>query len=639
MPSTFFGLHIAASGLNAAQVEINTTANNISNVETDGYSKQVVNVVASSALRVYQRYGSAGTGVEAKSVTQLRDQYYDEKYWNNQGNLGFYEKKQYYMNQIESYYSETNSATGFATIYAKMFNALDSLKTNAGDTSYRKQFISTAQELCTYFNSVSTNLENLQSSVNDEIKTTVDNINSISKKIALLNKQINILEMEGGHANELRDQRAMLLDDLSKIADIDVKERQVVNSNYKDQYTGATYFTVKINGQLLVDNYEFNSLSCVAREERFSQSDIEGLYDIVWTDTNASFSPTSSSMNGSLKAMFEVRDGNNAENLRGTVRSYKDLELTISGGGLTITELNKLNLPSEGSILVNSTYYGYDSFTFTTDPDGNIESYTFHLKAEGDITNTQKLATCVGKQLVVGDTVDFMGIPYYMNQMNEFLRNFCEMFNNMQSEGVDLNGDSMKDVSFFVAQNEQDKDNNFKMKTQYKDRVAADGSTIARPDVLSGDSSAVDEITGEPIGNTYYLLTARNVGIDTNIINDASKFSTTASIVNGIDAYDIVDKMLELQSKIEIFRGGGGDKFLQCIYSDVTVDTQECTIFTTNYTNIQSTISNQRQSISGVDNDEEALNLVKFQNAYNLASKCISVFSEIYDQLILNTGM
>ena len=89
MSSTFFGLTIAYSGLNTAQAQINTTANNISNVNTEGYSKQVVNTVASSALRCYQSYGTTGTGVEATGVSQCRDAYYDEKYWNNQSALGF----------------------------------------------------------------------------------------------------------------------------------------------------------------------------------------------------------------------------------------------------------------------------------------------------------------------------------------------------------------------------------------------------------------------------------------------------------------------------------------------------------------------------------------------------------------------
>ena len=69
MSSTFFGLTIAGSGLNAFQASIQTTANNVANVDTEGYSRQVVNKEASSALRVWQKYGSTSTGVFASGVT------------------------------------------------------------------------------------------------------------------------------------------------------------------------------------------------------------------------------------------------------------------------------------------------------------------------------------------------------------------------------------------------------------------------------------------------------------------------------------------------------------------------------------------------------------------------------------------
>ncbi len=178
MPSSFFGLHVAYSGLNAAQASINTTANNISNMRTEGYSRQKVDLSAATSLRAYQRFGSTGTGVSVDAVTQNRDEYYDIKYWNNQAGLGFYEKKLYYMDQIQNYYTDGNltatSNAGFSTIFGKMFNALDSLKTKAGDSSARNEFISDAQELATYFNSTATRLQDLQSSINDEIKTTVD---------------------------------------------------------------------------------------------------------------------------------------------------------------------------------------------------------------------------------------------------------------------------------------------------------------------------------------------------------------------------------------------------------------------------------------------------------------------------------
>lgn len=601
MPSSFFGLTVAYSGLNAAQASINTTANNISNVQTKGYSKQTVNLTAATALRCYQRFGSTGLGVSVDSVTQVRDEYYDEKYWNNQCNLGLYEKKLYYMEQIQNYYTDgtfsATSSAGFSTIYSKMFNALDTVKTNGGSSAARNEFISAAQELCTYFNSTAQQMQSLQSSINDEIKTTVDNVNSIAKKIALLNKQINIIEMESGHANELRDQRALLVDELSKIVPTTVSERQITNSNYEDQYTGATYYTVKINGQLLVDNYEYNELGCVAREEQYNQTDIEGLYDIVWAETGATFDVTATNMSGELRAMFEVRDGNNGENLTGRVTSSTSDSITISRP--SITDIDQMNLPSSGVIWVNNTQYTYHSFTCETDDEGNIETYTFQLNKPITADEQTKLSN---KKLEIGESVNYMGIPYYMNQMSTFLRSFCEAFNKIEQTGVDADGNPMG--SLFVA-----------------DHKAA-GTEYDMTDAID-----------------YYQLTAVNVTIANATLGDPDRFATQTRTEDGVDAYDLIEKLKDLQSKTELFRGGGGDTFLQCIYADITVDTQESEIFTDNYTNISSTIDNQRMSVSGVDEDEEALDLIKFQNAYNLASKCISVMAEMYDQLILQTGV
>ncbi len=279
MPSSFFGLHVAATGLNAAQASINTTANNISNVNTTGYSRQEVGRKASAAQRAFTSYGCIGTGVEITDVTQVRDLYYDEKYWNNNSKLGMFQKKLYYMNQIENYYTDNAKISGFTTLYGKMFNSLDSVKKNAGDASVRNEFISNAQEMMDYFNSTAISMQDLQSSINDEIKTSVDSINSASQKIALLNKQINIIEMEGGYANELRDERARILDELSNIIPIEATDIKVSNSNYEDQYTGVTRFEVRFNGVLLVDNYEYNTLSVVTREYKANQSDIDGLFD------------------------------------------------------------------------------------------------------------------------------------------------------------------------------------------------------------------------------------------------------------------------------------------------------------------------------------------------------------------------
>ena len=135
MPSTFFGLTIASSGLSAYQASLNTTANNVSNVRTEGYTRQVANLQASEALRVSAKYGTQGSGVTVTSIKQVRSEYYDVKYWENQASLGLFETKLNYLQQIENYYIDDDTAKGFSTILNNMFNALDTMKNNAGDVN------------------------------------------------------------------------------------------------------------------------------------------------------------------------------------------------------------------------------------------------------------------------------------------------------------------------------------------------------------------------------------------------------------------------------------------------------------------------------------------------------------------------
>lgn len=621
MPSTFFGLTVATSGLNAYQVALNTTANNISNVQTKGYSRQQANRVASDALRVYQKYGTAGTGVTTTSIKQVRNQYYDTKYWYNQSSVGLYQTRLDYLQQIENYFIDDDTAKGFSTILNSMFNAVDTLKNNASDVNVRQQFIGTAQNLSTYFNSVAAGLSEIQSSANDEIKSTVMNINAIAEKIASLNKQINVIEIQGGYANELRDQRALLIDELSAIVPTEAEEVMVANSNHPEMETGGTYFTVKIGGQLLVDTYEYNSLECVSRDERVNQSDIDGLYDIKWAKTGNTFSAGASYMSGSLKALFDIRDGNNGENFTGAATVVSSTQIRVDSP--SITSIEAITMPEEGYLKINGKEYKYTGFTFEyakdangNDIEGEIESFTFELE---DALSTQEKARVDGKTVSIGSSVESMGIPYYMAQMNQFLRSFTSKFNEILQQGEDLNGNATNYYAFFTG----------------TDAITGEEYIFDGTDLTTGASSLSSN------ADSYYKLTAGNICVSSLCVKDPTLLATTTDITGtgGVDAYDLIEKLATLKSDVVLYRGGTAAEFLQCMISDIAIDTQESKIFDQNFTNIAETIENQRLSISGVDEDEEALDLIKFQNAYNLSSKMISVMAEIYDRLILETGV
>lgn len=624
MPSTFFGLTIAGSGLSAYQTAINTVANNISNVQTEGYTKQVANRVAAEALRVHLRYGTAGSGVETTSITQLRDIYYDVKYWENSAYLGYYDKKAYYMQQIQTYFidDEVSYQKGFSTILDDMFNNLDSLKNNSGDTSVRQEVIGSAINLTYYFTGVSNQLQNLQSSCNDEIKTIVGNVNGIASKIATLNKQINQLEVTGGYANELRDQRALLVDELSQILPVTVNEAPIKDTNNPDRETGVNCYTVSIHGQPLVDGYEFYTLECRPREYKANQSDIEGLYDLYWERTGNYFNASGAAMSGQLKALFEMRDGNNEENFQGTLTAVDGNKVTFEEN-LSITSVFGMNMPTEGIITIGNKNFTYDSFSYTSevDAEGNetITSYTFNLTDTAGVD----VGSYIGKSAQIGTSIDALGVTYYLNQLDTFVRSFASKFNQLELTGVDLNGADM--CTFFVA-NLVSGENTF-------------GDSTVVPGTYTYDIPSQD---------TYYWLTASNFAVAKECQKDPARFATitkdsyenhTGDITQGIDAYDLADKLLKLKSDVVMYRNCVASDFVKCIYNDVSVDKQEADTFNENYSNISETITAQRLSISGVDEDEEALDLVKFQNAYNLSSQMVQVMTEIYDRLILETGV
>lgn len=612
MPSTFFGLTIASSGLSAYQIALNTTANNISNVQTDGYSKQQTNRVASDALRVYQKYGAVGTGVTTTSITQLRNQYYDTKYWYNQSSVGLYETKLNYMQQIENYYIDDDSAKGFSTILNTMFNALDTLKNQSGDTNARQQFIGSAQNFATFFNATYQGLSEIQNNANEEIKSTVANINSIAEKIANLNKQINVIEVQGGYANELRDQRALLIDELSEIVPTEVSEVPVKNSNYPEMETGANYYTVKIGGQILVDTYDYDTLTCVARENRVNQSDNDGLYDLQWKRTGNNFAAGASSMSGSLKALFDIRDGNNGENFTGVANVLNSKQVQVVSPSITAVEA--MTMPESGVLTINGNTYNYTDFEFELDADGNVTSYTFNL--ENALSVEQRLKVD-GMKASIGSSVNQMGIPYYMSQMNQFLRSFASKFNDIMLGGEDLNGDKTNYYSFFT------------------------GTDLNGDDYFFNSSTAFNGSTVSCTSSSYYKLTAANICASSLCVKEPDKLATQSyrTEESGVDDYNLIEELAKLKSDTVLFRGGSADGFLKCMISDVSIDAQKAKIFEQNFTNIQSQLETQRMSVSGVDEDEEALDLIKFQNAYNLSSKMISVMAEVYDKLIEETGV
>jgi flagellar hook-associated protein 1 FlgK len=316
-----------------------------------------------------------------------------------------------------------------------------------------------------------------------------------------------------------------------------------------------------------------------------------------------------STMGGTLRGLIKIRDGNNQENFRGTLESVTTDSITVSVNKSYLQNLDKSILNGSGQITADAKAFWYDSFEVNYDADGVIESYTFHLDAA---KNKVDPATAkIGEGAYTGYSIDYQGIPYYQEQMNEWCRAFANAFNNIitQAGAVDAYGNAPQD--FFVANN----------------------NTDSTQKILDENSNQVLD--------TYYYMTASNFAVNKYFVDDPELMPTHTGETKGESAYDIIEDLIDLKTnkgKME-FRGCSSSEFLQCILSDVALNASNANTFSQTYTNISLTIDTQRQSISGVDEDEEALNLVSYQHAYSLASKMIQTLTEVYDRLILQTGV
>lgn len=630
MSSTFFGLTIASSGLRAANAALNTTGNNISNVQTEGYSRQQVETEAANALRVFATYGCAGAGVETLAVERVRDVFYDNKYWANETKLGEYDAKLYYCNMIQEYFKDDN-VTGFKTLFNNLSSTLQEITKNAGSTDTKAQFLGAAKALTDYFNNLYGDLQDLQSDVNDEIKIRADQINSIAQDLATVNKQINVVELSGKRANELRDKRDKLLDELSAVVDVQTAEYPILDQ--EGNPTAAHRYMVKIaGGQTLVDGDEYKTLICVSRtkEEKVNQSDVDGLYDVMWSD-GLEFSLYNASMGGELRGLIELRDGNNGEYFQGQAVSVSYHEkfstVTIQTTADHLQNISKSKLSDSGGVInVGNQLYYYTDWMYI----GNGQ-YTFTV--DNKKSDEPLMGDKVWKDAAIGGEIKYQGVPYYMSQMNEWVREFAKKVNDIFKEGLTAEDPPQKADILFTA-------DYVRKEGQYKknelDKATASGENTGYYDLTAGNVTLLDAV----VKNPDLLGTRKDIDKDSGV-------GTKPPEGDGVDEIEGKEQCEQVWAVISMlsdvsqfsFRGRDAGGFLECVLSDATLNTSNAETLYNTYFSLETNIDNQRISISGVDEDEEAMNLVKYENSYTLASKMINVLTEIYDRLILQTGV
>ncbi|WP_018701988.1 flagellar hook-associated protein FlgK [Anaeromusa acidaminophila] len=290
MASTFFGVSIANSGLRSSQAALTTTSNNVANVKTTGYSRQVVTQVAAGAAAVYNGSGIIGGGSEVTAIERERNWRLDQSYWSQNTVQTTWQTKSDTMSQIESVFGEP-SDNGFTTMMKNFHDALENLSKASPDPSVRTTVESYGEAFCQYLHDAAATLQAQREGVNQDVKASVDQINSYAKQLADLNQTIAQAKASGSAANELQDQRDLLLDKLSAVTGI------TVTKTAQNGDESNPIWSVSIGSQMLVNGGSYDTIKCTAGTDN--------MFTLQWEKAGDVFVPNG----GSLGSQLELRDG------------------------------------------------------------------------------------------------------------------------------------------------------------------------------------------------------------------------------------------------------------------------------------------------------------------------------------------
>lgn len=288
MTSTFFGLEIGRRALNAQQGALDVTAHNVSNANTTGYSRQIANLTATTPYTIQApgREESLGSGVAMDTVTRARDKFVDLQLRNETSKQQYWTNRETNLTSIQSAMNEASSSgsgSGLSSDMNSFWSAWSDLSSDPQNSGSRAVVQETAVTLTDTFHSIYNQLKTEQSNIDTDIQDQVGQINTYAKQIAALTQQIQEAQSTGDNPNDLMDNRDNLIDNLSKIVSVNVKE-STDSANPK-----VTDFELDIGSgsQVLVSNdkaYQLKTSSSVPTNTSTDNPSIGGnsFTNITW---------------------------------------------------------------------------------------------------------------------------------------------------------------------------------------------------------------------------------------------------------------------------------------------------------------------------------------------------------------------
>ncbi|MDY2911890.1 MAG: flagellar hook-associated protein FlgK [Agathobacter sp.] len=601
MANGFGSFYVGNSGLVNAQNAINVTANNLANVDTPGYVREQVRFSDKSYITrvnptIRTNMQQNGLGVSVSDVAHARDIFLDKAYRRENGRSEFYSSMYNAVAYVEDILQETDGEE-FKQSVADLWKAFQEFGKDPSNSTNQSLILQKSELFLSRTASVYSDLQKYQENINEEISDKIDRVNEIGKRVNELNYEIMKVESNGLEtAMTLRDERDYLIDELSGYLNIEAKENS----------TGQVI--IKAEGVTFVDEDGFNKIGLRVKESAKGT----GFYTPFWghlsdaakgetgyTDVFDFSMDISTEYNndiGSIKALLYARGENYGEYeyldtkaQANFSQEFKDKYAYSKIDDCVVAEtqaevtylLHKVILAMNDIMVPNKTMSADEIQAAAGSGATSITAYDANGK-EYQITSSTKILDAENCNV---------GADKKIPPEELFVRDNCERYTEVK----------YKDQTLYVYNEEDEYDTN----TLYKI-----GNVSINPDLLK-------EVTKMPVyrqNGTADSNGAVDMSLGTKI---TAAWQQTSMVIapddtvpcNFEDYYDkIIDRL-----------GISGNVYY------TASQTMSATV---------ASVDNQRQQVIGVSSDEELTNMIKYQSAYNAASRYITVISEMTDTIV-----
>ena len=607
MSGLFSTFNVAMRGMSAQQKAIDVTTHNISNANTEGYSRQRATMETTKpfgmpTMNNEMGPGQLGTGVQISSIVRIRDSFLDYQVRTENGTKGLYEGRQNFLTEIENIFNEP-SDTGVSTLIGKVFDSWQELSKHPENSNARTVVAQQSKALTDELNNTYNQLVKLKDNSQDVIKQNVIDVNNMLDQINELNQQVISVKVGGNEPNDLMDKRDLLVDQLSAKFGITIDKKSLAGENLKstDNVGGSDptkdLYLVKSNPNDKVSRFSYVNSIIPKGGQKLGEP---GAYDVTYYK------------NGDMSS------DKNKVTITMTLASsdeYKNLDQ----GRVLWADKEGYAIDKDGNRIAGQEFIGTDPTIGSALPaiDG----------AMGAATGTAielfqpKNGELSGYMSVQKD------IDVYVDQLNKLAKGIALSINAVHSGTSDENAVSPEGILFFV-----NSDNS----TTAGEKDINAGNISINEDILNdvmNINAGVGATPGATDGSRALAIAGlRDVRLDVQSISDTTdrKAFLTPPAGNSFS--------LDPTTGVDVVTSSTGGMTVNSYFKDtvnrLAVQTQEAKRIVTNHEALLAGLDESRTSISGVSLDEEMANMIQYQHAYQANAKIISTVDELLDVVI-----